>query len=427
MTIASSDFLELAEQASMNNAGAKMSFVVVSHPVAGIGREAAMEKAEKAFPDLLEAATKWTPPSVDEKALKQEAAYPASTLTFKGTTAELSQMFIDKGWSEGIPITPPTPDKVEEMLKGTTRKPDEVIWTIPPRNGVLTVELVATYAVMAGCKPSYMPVLISALEGLKDPDINWLGLTTTTHPNGVLVVVNGPIAKKIGLASGMGAAGGQYQANTAIGYAISLITDVVGGSKSPLPDKTTLGWSGNTIATVIAENVDDSPWEPYSVEKGFNEDDNLVTVYSGGPPLNVADHSSPDADGLLKTFANSITYSGQNSVGAMPRDVIILLNPEFAEQLSKAGFTKAKFKEWLFENGRKPAGDYPAGCAANASKNMGITIDDSTPVPIVSSPDHFAIFIAGGAGRHAQYWPSFVSGKTPTNQPRSVITVEVKN
>ena len=119
-------------------------------------------------------------------------------------------MFIDRGWSEGIPIVPPTPDKVAEMLKGTTRKPDEVVWVVPPRKGVLTVEMVATHAVMAGCKPAYMPVILAALDAMKEPALAWSSLTTTTHPNGPLIIVNGPIAKEIGLASGRGAAGGGY-------------------------------------------------------------------------------------------------------------------------------------------------------------------------------------------------------------------------
>lgn len=335
-------------------------------------------------------------------------------------------MFFDKGWSEGIPIVPPTPEKVAAMLKGTTRKPDEVVWVVPPRNGVLTVELVATYAVMAGCKPSYMPVILAALDALKQPELNWPGLTTTTHPNGILVVVNGPIAKKIGLASGTGAAGGMYQANASIGYALSLITDVVGGSKPPLPDKSTLGWSGNMIATVVAENVDDSPWEPYSVEKGFSKDDNIVTVYAGGPPLNIADHSSADVSGVLRTFADSVSYAGQNSTCAIDRDVVILLNPEFAKQFNDAGYTKEKLKEWLWQNARKPAGAYPDMCPECASKSLGIAVDKNTPVPTVSKPEHFQIFVVGGPGRHAQYWPTFAHFKDTTIQDKTVITVKIK-
>jgi len=419
--------VKLAEQTSFANAGAKISFVVVPHPVAGVGRAAAMSKAEKAWPDLLKAATKWTPPAVNKKALKQQAAYPASTFTFKGTTAQVSQMFIDKGWSEGIPIVPPTPEKVAAMLKGTTRKPDEVVWVVPPINGILTVEEVAVNAVMAGCKPSYMPVILGALDGLKDPSLNWRALTTTTHPDGILAVVNGPRVKKLGLAGGTGAAGGTYQANTSIGYALSLITDIVGGSKPPIQDKSTLGWSGNTISTVVAENVGDSPWSSYSSDKGYSKNDSTVTVYAGGPPVNMDDHSSPTTAGILRTIANSVSYAGQNSTCGVDSDVVILLNPEFAKEFSDAGYTKEKLKVWLWENARRPAGDYPDTCSAFASKSLGIPVNNNTLIPTVSNPDHFQIIVVGGPGRHAQYWPAFKYWLNPSLQDKTVITVKVKD
>ena len=334
-------------------------------------------------------------------------------------------MFIDNGWSSGIPIVPPTPEKVKAMLEGTSRDPDEVVWVVPPRNGILTVELVATYAVMAGCKPEYMPVILGILDALKDPALNWLALTTTTHPNGILAVVNGPIAKEIGLASGTGAAGGFNQANTSIGYAISLITDVVGGSKPPAPDKSTLGWAGNVITTVVAENVDESPWEPYSEEKGYTDKDNIVTVYAGGPPLNIADHSSNELDGVLRAFADSITYAGQNSTCAIDRDVVLLMNPEFATLISEAGYTKQQFKEWLWKNARKRAGDFPDMCAECASVTLGMEVDANTKIPTVSKPEHYQIFVVGGQGKHAQYWPNFSHFKDGL-QDVTVVTTEIK-
>ena len=404
--MATTDFVERAEQASLDNAGAKVSFVVVEHPVAGIGREKAMKKAEKAWPDILKAATKWTPPAVDPKALKQQDAYPAPTFTFKGTTQELNQMFIDKGWSEGIPVVPPTPEKVKAMLKGTTRQPDEVVWIVPPRNGILTVEMVATYAVMAGCKPAYMPVILGILDGLKDPEFNWLAATTTTHPKAVLAMVNGPIAEEIGLASGSGAAGGMYQANTSIGYAVSLITDVVGDSKPQTNDKSVLGWSGNTISTVVAENLEDSPWEPYSLQRGFSKDDNIVSVYCGGTPVNIPDHSSKDPNGVMQTFAEMLwgSYSGPDKGIPAAYDIVLLVAPELAQQISDAGYTKEQFQKWLFENARSPKG-----------------------TPMVGSADHFSVFVTGGAGRHSQYWPTFNStGDATAGGIKIVKTVKIE-
>jgi hypothetical protein len=416
--------VELVEQASLDNSGAIINYVVVEHPMGGIGEDAITEKAEKAFPDIFEAATNWQPEQADAEKLKQQKAYPAETFEFEGTTAELNQMFIDNGWSEGIPVVPPTPEKVDAMLEGTTRAPDEVVWEVPPRNGALTVELVATHAVMAGCKPEYMPVIISILEAMIDPDFNWAGCTTTTHPNGILAVVNGPIAEEIGLASGTGAAGGFNQANTSIGYAVSLITDVVGGSKPPSPDKSSLGWSGNIITTVVAENIEESPWTSYSEEKGYTDKDNIVTVYAGGPPLNIADHSSVSVDGVLRAFADSVSYAGQNTACAIDTDVILLVNPEFAKLISDAGYTKAQFKEWLWENARKPASAYPDQCADCASDTLGTTVTEDTLVPPVSNAEHFQIFVVGGQGKHSQYWPGFAHFLLGV-QDKTVFTSEI--
>ncbi|MDR3590558.1 MAG: hypothetical protein P4N41_12970 [Negativicutes bacterium] len=410
----------------MDFSGSKISFVVVKHPMGGIGKESVAAKAKAAFPEILEAATKWAPTAVDESALKQAPSYPAPTFTFKGTSAELNQMFIDKGWSNGIPIIPPTPEKVATMLKGTTRQPDEVVWIVPPRKGVVTVELVATYAVMAGCKPAYMPVILSALDAMKDQAFNWQALTTTTHPNAPLIMVNGPIAKEIGLASGRGAMGGGYQANTSIGYAIALITDVVGDSRPQTNDNTAQGWAGNAIATVVAENIDESPWKPFSIDKGFGPEDSTVTVFSGGPPLNIADHTSKTIDGVLRAFADTVTYAGQNTACGVDRDVILVINPEFANLFNDAGFTKEKLQVWLWENARKPAGAYPDLCGVNAAKTLGIPVDDSTPVPTVSKPEHYKIFVAGGQGKHSQYWPGFTLFNNPNSQAQTVVTVKVQ-
>jgi len=415
----------LAKQTSLDNAGSLISFAVVEHPMGGIGKEAITKKAEAAFSDILEASTKWQPKKADAEKLKKESAYPASTIEFEGTSAELNQMFIDKGWSIGMPIVAPTPEKVEAMLKGTTRSPDEVVWVVPPRNGVLTVEMVAVHAVMAGCKPSYMPVILSILDAMTDSEFNWAGLTTTTHPNGVLAVVNGPIAKDIGLSGGTGAAGGFNQANTSIGYAISLITDIVGGSKPPTPDKSTLGWSGNIVATVVAENVAESPWDSYSKEKGYTEKDNIVTVFSGGPPLNIADHSSVDVNGVLRAFADSVSYAGQNTACAIDNDVVLLVNPEFSKLISDAGYTKDQFKKWLWENARKPAAAYPDQCAECASKTLGTAVDENTLVPTVSKPEHFQVFVVGGQGKHSQYWPGFAHFLLGI-QDKTVVTTEIK-
>lgn len=399
---------------------------MVEHPIGAIGLEAVQKKAREAFPEIMKMATEWQPEKKSsEDTVVKGTVYPAPTLEIKGTVEDVNKYFFEKGWSNGLPIIPPTPEKVEEMLKGTDRSPDEVVWVVPPRNGILTVEGVATYAVMTGCKPEYMPILLSALEAMKDPGFNWRGLTTTTHPNGLLVVVNGPIAKKLGIASGTGAASGFSQANMAIGYALALMTDVVGGSTPQTEDKTQLGWVGNAIATVVAES-ENSPWESFSEEQGFSSDDNVVTVFAGGPPTNIQDHTSPGNEGLLRVFANTINNAGQNTTCASNGQVVLLISEEHAQQLAKDGWTKEKLQQWLWENSQRPAKEYADKCADWASQYLGKKVGPDTKVPIVGTPEQIRIIVCGGAGKHSQYWGGFQHFKSPKSQEKCVVSVKIE-
>ena len=197
---------------------ADMAFVVVPHPMGGIPLPEITQKAKDAYPLMVKAAIDWKP-TVTMPAPKP--VYPAATFSFKGSQGDVNDLFFDKGWSLGLPINPPTTEKVAAMLKGTTRKPDEVLGQLKPRMSSLTVELVAVAGVMAGCKPEHMPVLIAISEAMLDPKANWVGVATATGSVGALIVVNGPIAKEIGIASGQGAATRGHYANAAIGYAVN--------------------------------------------------------------------------------------------------------------------------------------------------------------------------------------------------------------
>ncbi len=424
VTIATTDFVGLAKTTAKQEGAANLPFVVVKHPVGGIGLSAVQKKAKDAFPEILKLATEWQPEKATGKTTVKGTVYPASTIEVKGTVDDVNKYFFEKGWSNGLPIVPPTPEKVEAMLKGTERKPDEVVWVIPPRNGMLTVESVATYAVMTGCKPEYMPVILSALDGMKEEGFNWRGLTTTTHPDGLLVVVNGEIAKKLGIASGVGAASGFSRPNMAIGYALALMTDVVGGSTPQTEDKSSLGWVGNAVATVVAES-ENSPWPLFNEEQGFKKDESIVTVFAGGPPTNIQDHTSVGNEGLLRVFANTINNAGQNTTCASKGQVVLLINEEHAKGLADEGWTKEKLQKWLWENSQRPAKEYAEKCADWASQYLEKPVDADTNVPIVTTPEQIRIIVTGGAGKHSQYWAGFQHYKSPKSQEKVVISKEL--
>ena len=392
---------------------ADMAFVVVPHPIGMIPEDEVIAKVDAAFPDILKAATQWKPERTKLPGLGMPA-YPLEVINFKGTYQDVNKMFFEKKWSLGLPIVPPTKEAVQAMLKGTSHKPDEVVWdAIPPRMGVATVELVAANGVMAGCKPEHMPLLLAIVEAMKDSKTGWRSATTTTYPTAPLVIVSGPIVKELGIANGLGAMGPEMPVNLCIGYFVNLIGDVAGGSWPPGGDMTTQAWVGNTIATVAGENVEGNPWhESLAVEKGFKPTDNVVFLHGGPAPIVENDHASVDPKDLAEVMAYTM-----NAVGAsrcFGGGGIWMLGPEHAATLASQGWSKKDVKEFLWKTARAPFWAMPplaAGecatttcCPDQFPEDFGPVTPD-TMIPAVRSPDRIEIIVVGGAGKQGMYWP----------------------
>ncbi|BAS26217.1 thiol-disulfide oxidoreductase [Limnochorda pilosa] len=387
-----------------------MARVVVPHPMGMIKPDEIRAKADAAFAEILNVATGWQPSAAQVAAAAPP--YPAPVIRFTGTDEDVNELFFRNGWSVGLPIIPPTPERVQAMLKGTSHRPDEVIGMMTPRMGAVTVELVAVHAVMAGCKPDQMPVLLAAVEALVDP--SYRGPTTTTNPTAPLVVVNGPIVDEVGIAYGQGAAGPSQQANVCLGHAINLIGDVIGGSRPPEPDKTTLGWPGNTVAMVIAENEQANPWGPLHVERGFNPGDSIVTVMTGAEiPANINDHNSITGEDLLRVIAHSMDRAGQNTRCFSDSDVLVILSPEHAATIFSDGWkSKDEMRRFLWENSKVPFEAMPgAGAICKPPRWFG-SPGPGDMIPIVSSPERIQLIVSGGAGKHSVYVSSF-GAQTP--------------
>jgi len=421
VTIVTSDFLGLAQATIKGYGVGDMPFVSTPHPVGGISKEEVRAKADAAFPEILKAATQWTPKG---KIPPMQKPYPAGRLKFKGTIEDVNRLFGEKGWSLGLPFIPPTPERVAKMLQGTTRKPDEVLWEVPPRKGSLTVELLATHAVMAGCKPEYMPLLIALIEAMKETDFDWAGQTTTTNPTYPLIIVNGPIVKELGIAYGQGAAGAGFLPNVSIGYFVNLIGDIVGGSKAPDPDKTTLGQPGNIVATVVGENVAALPknWLPFSVEKGFSPETSTVTVVSIETPRNMNIAQPDTAAGVLNVMATEMETLGPNNTvlyrGAGAADVVLMLCPQHAAVIGKEGWSKEKVKEFLFEKARIPYERWMMNVRSVYAKDPWYTkFRPGDLVPVVDGAKNILVFVSGGAGAHSMYYSGF---------GRPAVTKEIK-
>lgn len=401
--------------ASASYGAPDQAFVVIPHPMGGIKLEDIQAKTVAVFPAIPKAATEWKPKVTE--APPPKPPYPAEVFKFKGSVESVSELYYKAGWTDGLPIIPPTKERVKKMLKGTTRAPDEVIGLVPPRNGILTVELVAINAVMAGCEPRYMPVIITAMEALLAKEHNWSGLTTTTNPTAPLIIVNGPIVKELGIGYAEGALGGGVglKPNVTIGRAINLIGDVVGGSKPPSPDKSALGQVANIIAMVLGENEDANPWEPLHVELGFSRDASVVTVLGAEIPININDHDSTTAEGLLTTTAYTINSAGNNNAyfwgnEGEGTEVLLILSPEHAATIAGDGWKKDDIRQFLYEKARIPAKSnfprYQKYIKTRLKKWTG-PLTPETMMPIIDEPAHIKIIVAGGSGKHSQYVSSF--------------------
>ena len=411
VTITTTEFVDLAKDTAMSQGVPDAPFVVVPHPMGMISEAEITKKADSAFAEIVTTATRW---KSSGKLPEMKPAYPAQRVAFKGGVQELNSLFFAKGWSLGLPLVPPTPDRVKEMLRGTSLAPDYVIGRVPPRMGALTVELAAAHAVMAGCKPEYMPVLIAALRAMLDPRANWRGATTTTGTTSLLVIVNGPIVREIGIASSQGAAGAEHHANASIGYALNLIADVVGGSKPPSPDKSTLGAPSDFVPWIFGENEDRLPqgWAPFHVKRGFDKTDSVVTVMAIYPPVENIDHWSTTPEEHLTWWGHLATplvsIGGPCWISQMDQIHLVGIGPEHAQLVADAGWTADQYRKAFWEKARLPFSVWPKGCpnVDLLTRKLG-PLGPDTPVPITFSPDHIQTFIAGGAGKHSHYFAPF--------------------
>ena len=211
----------------------------------------------------------------------------------------------ERGWSDGLPVVPPTELRVVRMLAGTTRDPQEVLGLVPPDLQPCTIEKVAVNAVMAGCKPEYLPVVIAAVEAALIDEFCMHGLLATTWFSGPMVIVNGPIAKAIGMNSGVNALGQGNRANATIGRALQLVIRNVGGGRPGEVDRSTLGNPGK-YTFCFAEDEANSCWESLAEQRGFTKGASTVTLFAADGVQGVADQKSRDPESLCKSVCSEL-------------------------------------------------------------------------------------------------------------------------
>lgn len=250
----------------------------------------------------------------------------------------------ERGWSDGLPVVPPTPERVYRMLQGTSRKPDEVLGLMPPDLVPCTVEKVAINAVMAGCKPEYMPVVLAAVEAALVDEFGMHGLLCTTMFAGPLVLVNGPVAKRIGMNSGVNALGQGNRANASIGRALQLVVRNVGGGRPGEIDRATMGTPGK-YSFCFAE-AEDSDWDSLAVQRGFSKDQSVVTLFAAEGVQGIVDQKSRAPESLARSFALSLRAVDHYKL-AMHGDAILVVSPEHCRVFTDAGWNKARLLKEL--------------------------------------------------------------------------------
>jgi len=333
-----------------------------------------------------------------------------------GAAEDEAEAMFERGWTDGLPVVPPTPERVERMLTGTRRAPDDVVAIVPPNLVDCTVEKIAINAVMAGCRPEYLPVVIAAVEAACTDTFNMHGLLATTWFSGPVVVVNGPITRAIGMNSGVNALGQGNRANATIGRALQLVVRNVGGGKPGEVDRATLGQPGK-YTFCFAEDELGSPWEPLHVARGLDADESAVTLFAGEAPRGLADQLSRTADQLATTFAACLrTVWGPKAVMAF--DALVIVSPEHARVFRESGWTRERLVDELGARLQIPGAELVRG-AGGMAEGIDEAFRDTT-VPKFRDGGLLVAHAGGGAGFFSAIvggWASGALGSDPVTHP----------
>jgi hypothetical protein len=320
----------------------------------------------------------------------------------------------DRGWSDGLPVVPPTDARILRMLDGTSRKADDVIGEVPPNLAPITVEKVAINAVMAGCRPEYMPVVLAALEAALDPLFTMHGLLCTTCFSGPIIVVNGPIARAIGMNSGINCLGQGNRANATIGRALQLIIRNVGGGRPGELDRAVLGGPGK-YTFCFAEDESDPTWEPLAVARGIAPGTNAVTLFQGDGIQGFLDQRSRTPEELTKSLAMSLLAVGHHKLCEFTNAMLVLV-PEHYAIFRDAGWDRARITAELHGAMIRPGADVIQGAHGVGE---GIAVSRRDEMVNKFWPEGLLIVQAGGqAGLFSAICAGWTGGRFRTeSQP----------
>lgn len=388
--------------------------VVLPHPIGGTPLESVLAKVDAALPEIIAKLT--TPLAQASTAAPADKSGTWLDIDASDEWHGLQRDFIERGWGDGLPLVPPTEARVAAMVRGAGLAKEQIVGVVAPSMGVATVEVIAANAVLAGCRPEHMPVLVAAVQALVEPQFNLYGCQATTHCVAPLLIVSGPLAQKLNVHSGSGMFGPGPWANGVIGRALRLILLNIGGAKPVEIDKATMGHPGK-YTFCIAENEEASPWPTLRAERGFAADVSTVTVVGGEAPHNINDHESTTANGLLTTICGSIAESGQNTV-YYSGEPLLILGPEHAATIAAEGFTKDDVKRNIYDNARIPMTRFSQEIIERrfwrrmAIRYRNLHLD--TMVTVAQRAEDVMVMVGGGAGKHSMWVPTFGATRSVT-------------
>jgi len=412
VTVVSTAFETLGRAQAKGLAYPDMPIAFVPHPFGSIKRDGIRELSTKCAFDIARLVSPASAPAASMVADQLRA----SIIEVPDDIEDINQHFRKQRWTDGFPIIPPTRERVERMLSSTARRPEEVVGLVAPGYGAATVERIAINAVMAGCDPEYLPVLIAAVDAIASPQFNLQGIQATTNPVGAWLIVNGPIAKRLNMNSGANCLGQGNWANATMGRALRLIMQNIGRAMPGEMDRATQGYPGK-YSFCCAENEDESPWEPLHVERGMRADQSAVTVVGAEGIVNMNTRSKI-VDEVLRVFAQSMPRPAGNDYRTCGQPWIILA-PEYADILAGGGLSKAEVKRKLWEQSKMPASMMAAIDFEQAQHSrraeLGMVTRDSM-LPACATPADLGILVAGGPGTHSAYVQSFGNTRSVTRE-----------
>ena len=399
-----------------------LQFVIVPRIYRNLADELCVSQTEDVMDNLISVLTSNEDPYKNEQ---KENDF----LFFEGedkyeSVLKMNKHFTDEDWSDALPVYPPTKETVQELLKGTSLKGSDIVCDMPPGFGVATVEKIAINAALAGAKPEHMPVIIAAVKCLSEMGPHGgKSLLMSTSPHAPLLVVNGPIAKKIGLNSGSALGPGkENEINVIVGRAFYLCLKNIGMWYPNKMDMDTIGTTRKFVHCV-AENEQMSPWNSYAEDRGFSKEKSAVSIFITDGELDVQDQGNTSAEGLLKTIAYGITFGimgvGNNRAGGHER--LIFMPPDVAMPVGKEGFSKKDVRDFIYSHANHSVGkmtqyipleDARVDEKWHYLKDLSESEKLEKEVPLLHSPDNIDIVVIGADRAKTLVFPSGPSSAT---------------